>query len=269
MKTFTFYAVFCTSIYFSHQQLFTFLLFFFSVHEFFIVCMYWTQVKFFSTIFYWIIYTATRKTTDVVWKRMHFSICIHFLTIFLQVNFYRYSQKFGEETFSYVLTPPQTFSIKRRPVWAKKQKSAKFRKRQAEAEPERQQQQQRSNKNGEREQREGVWESARAQKAESGGWDTERNARAQCCFGILHFHFRVCCCYCYNGNGQAAAYPTGRQRSATPRASSNIKQMGKCCFESKYMLIYICVYICIWYLVSCCCAFKLQSLCGRKHFVET
>lgn len=188
--------------------------------------MYWTQVKFFSTIFYWIIYTATRQTTDVVWKRMHFSICIHFLTIFLQVNFYRYSQKFGEETFSYVLTPPQTFSIKRRPVWAKKQKSAKFKeagrgRARAAATAAAQQ------INGEREQREGVWESERAQKAESGGWGTERNARAQCCFGILHFHFYVCCCYCYNGNGQAAAYPTGRQSSATPRASSSIKKNGK------------------------------------------
>jgi len=39
---------------------------------------------------------------------------LHFLKFFLLVNFYRYSLKFGEETFSYVLTPPQTFSIKRR-----------------------------------------------------------------------------------------------------------------------------------------------------------
>lgn len=140
--------------------------------------MYWTQAKFFSTIFYWIIYTVTRQTTDVVWKRIHFLICIHFLTIFLQVNFYRYSQKFGEVTFSYVLTPPQTFSIKRRPVWAKKQKSAKFRERQAEAQPEQQQQQQQQYKRKERAMRGSLGERESAKSKI--GWmrDREKCARA-------------------------------------------------------------------------------------------
>lgn len=179
MKTFTFYAVFCTSIYFSHQQLFTFLLFFFFqyMNSLLYVCI-GHKLSFFSTIFYWIIYTATRQTTDVVWKRIHFLICIHFLTIFLQVNFYRYSQKFGEETFSYVLTPPQTFSIKRRPVWAKKQKSAKFRERQAKAQPEQQQQQQQQYKRKERAMRGSLGERESAKSRI--GWmrDREKCARA-------------------------------------------------------------------------------------------
>jgi len=74
--------------------------------------------QFFTISFFIVVPIIEMQQTHAVLKifSLFNSNLIHFLKIFLLVNFYRYSLKFGEETFSYVLTPPQTFSIKRRPV---------------------------------------------------------------------------------------------------------------------------------------------------------
>lgn len=99
------------------------------------------------------------------------------------------------------------------------------------------------------------------------------NARAQCCFGILHFHFRNCCCYCYNSNGRRAAYQTGRQRSsATSSLYGHKKNRENAALSIKVNTCFYTYYIHnMWHTQttlkhmysmvcseSCCCAFKLQ-----------